>query len=442
MIKDILTFLLFAPLIGWAQWRATAIPIAHRYDDVFFINQNDGWAVNSRGKVYKTTDGGEQWSFNFEADAYLRSIEFATPELGYIGSLSSTIYRTQDGGDTWVDISDNIPFDITKNGLNYDHVPGACGLSAPSPAVIYACGIWSGEVSYVTKSIDGGDSWTTYDMTRYATKLVDIMFFNDLEGFAAGTNDDSESDNYGGVILHTIDGGETWTTVLSTNMAEDYIWKLQTPDSINVFGSITSLPFANDVRFAKSTDSGKTWGIQKVRDDKWTYIQAIGFKDALTGWTGGTFQGENGAETALYETNDGGVTWQEIAASTINTFNRIYMFNDQSIFMSGSQVYIYDQKQVIEEEEALQINEHYHQISASPNPTSHSMTIDVSISQFTRTNLDVFDVSGKQVKSIQSGFLNGGKHQFSVDLSGLKTAVYLIRLHTNEGLNILRVVKK
>jgi hypothetical protein len=51
-------------------------------------------------------------------------------------------------------------------------------------------------------------------------------------------------------------------------------------------------------------------------------------------------------------------------------------------------------------------------------------------------------VSGKQVKSIQSGFLNGGKHQFSVDLSGLKTAVYLIRLHTNEGLNILRVVKK
>jgi len=149
MIKDILTLLLFAPLIGWAQWRVTAIPIAHRYDDVFFINQNEGWTVNSRGKVYKTTDGGEQWSFNFEADAYLRSIEFATPELGYIGSLSSTIYRTQDGGDTWVDISDNIPFDITKNGLNYDHVPGACGLSAPSPAVIYACGIWSGEVSYV-----------------------------------------------------------------------------------------------------------------------------------------------------------------------------------------------------------------------------------------------------------------------------------------------------
>ncbi len=77
-------------LISWfclaqGSWKTIEVPEGIRYDDIYFINDQIGWAVgNIRGypnplhRIYKTTNGGSNWNpigpSNFPV--YLRSIEF------------------------------------------------------------------------------------------------------------------------------------------------------------------------------------------------------------------------------------------------------------------------------------------------------------------------------------------------------------------------------
>ena len=92
------------------QWQELDIPVSTRYDDVFFIDENVGWAAGgSTRRIYKTTDGGNSWVSKFIVSSYLRSIEFATPSLGFAGTLNGEFYTSTDAGENWTDISGDLP---------------------------------------------------------------------------------------------------------------------------------------------------------------------------------------------------------------------------------------------------------------------------------------------------------------------------------------------
>jgi photosystem II stability/assembly factor-like uncharacterized protein len=418
----------------FAQWEPLEIPKTTRYDDVFFIDATTGWAVGGGARtIYKTTDGGVTWTLKFQSDIapdYLRSIEFVDAQTGYVGSLNERLYRTNDGGETWTEISNDVPFSITYLGQVKNHLPGICGLSTPTTNVVYGCGIWNNGPAYVIKSTNGGTTWTTIDMTQYATQLVDIFFLNENEGFVTGRANPRTD---GGIVLYTSDGGANWQVVHKTMTANDYIWKIQTPDSVNYFGSIQSEPFTENVRFIKSTNSGFTWNTLPVTNEKWNYIQMIGFKDALNGWTGGTANG-SGGETALFETNDGGETWTRISYGCAGTFNRFFKIDDQNIFMTGQQVYKYNPSY---ESDCPNIEFGPHNIVSYPNPSNGNLTLELLIESTTRCTLEIVDINGKSIQLLHNGFINSGQHAFPVRIGD--AGVYFAVLHTNEGINYTKI---
>src|SRR4051794_34289883 len=60
-------------------WRRTAAPDAgSRHDDVFFVDPDLGWAVNSDGHILRTDDGGAKWQVQATIGAYLRCVGFAS----------------------------------------------------------------------------------------------------------------------------------------------------------------------------------------------------------------------------------------------------------------------------------------------------------------------------------------------------------------------------
>ena len=67
----------------------------------------------------RTSDGGDSWQVVL-ADptpgAYLRSIEFATVDLGFCGSLTGSLWRTGNGGDSWEDIHAALPQPVPAEG--------------------------------------------------------------------------------------------------------------------------------------------------------------------------------------------------------------------------------------------------------------------------------------------------------------------------------------
>jgi photosystem II stability/assembly factor-like uncharacterized protein len=98
-----------------------------------FVNANLGYAVGSSGVLYKTINGGSNWTktiidtnaTSFSTNATLFSVHFTDTDTGYaVGSnMEGIIYKTVDGGTTWTNqkfsisvIMRGVYFTPTKTG--------------------------------------------------------------------------------------------------------------------------------------------------------------------------------------------------------------------------------------------------------------------------------------------------------------------------------------
>lgn len=74
-----------------------------------------------------------------------------------------------------------------------------------------------------------------------------------------------------------------------------------------------------------------------------------------------------------------------------------------------------------------------------PNPFNPSTTIPVSISEFQRVKVDIYDITGRLVQSVFDGNLSNGNYALSVNLERFASGVYMYRLQTNDKVQIKRM---
>jgi len=74
-----------------------------------------------------------------------------------------------------------------------------------------------------------------------------------------------------------------------------------------------------------------------------------------------------------------------------------------------------------------------------PNPFNPSTTIPVSISEFQRVKVDIYDITGRLVQSVFDGNLSSGNYALPVDMQRFASGVYLYRLQTNDNVQIKRM---
>ncbi len=395
-------------------WTTLNIPSSGRYDDLFFLNDSTGWACNDQGNSYKTVNGGETWTLHaVDNNNYLRCIEFMDADTGFCGGFNSNsyLYKSTDGGASWTNISATIP------GLT----GGICGLSCPEGKVVYGCGIWTSP-AYLIKSLDGGVSWQTIDMSAYASALVDILFINQDIGWVSGR----APNNGGGIILLTTDGGATWQPVHNTNIHGDYVWKLQRLDDDHWFASIErDMVSGAKTNILKSTD-GISWETILVKNSYFR-LQTVGFVTPEHGWTG---------DNALFETTNGGQTWQSINASSIfgGAFNRFFRINAQKAFLSGNSIFRYDGISSASQEPAAQNNnQDIHQLKVSPNPSSGDIQISIDLRQKTQVILKIYAFNGGFEEVLWTGEHASGEYLLQASLANKPAGVYVIYLKTHHG---------
>jgi len=414
-----LFFSISLPALPQSGWSNTNIPLSGRYDDIFFLNDSVGWAAGGDFKIFHTRNGGTSWEMQFSSPHYLRSIEFATPLLGFCGSLDSSFYKTTDGGITWTDISTSI----------YPKPPGVCGLSAPDSLHIYGCGIWNSP-AYLIRSVDGGTTWTYTDMAAYAHTLVDIYFLNKDTGFVSGTANPSSD---GGIVLYTTDGGNTWTTKFKTMIPEEYIWKIQSPDTIHFFGSVNSLPSSITTRMILSADRGNTWRSRVVKNSFYN-VEMIGFIDSLTGWTGGL--------KSLFKTVDGGQTWSDNLVSTSRNYNRFFLSSPHTAYLSGIRVYKQRFTAPLPPQPPPVDSITEHSISLSPNPAESFSKVDINFKQATFADLSLYSIEGKKLQTLLHGKVVNGKRTINIYFTKYQAGVYFLVLRTNEGFQNIKIIKR
>jgi photosystem II stability/assembly factor-like uncharacterized protein len=323
------------------QWRPTQAAQARRHDDIWFLDADTGWAVNSDGKILTTGNGGASWQEQFHApDVYLRCVAFSSAQQGWVGTTTPTdrLYETHDGGQTW------------SPGRNLPAAAPAfiCGLAIVNESVIYAAGTNDPRnIPGVIKSTDGGRTWAGWDMRHHASLLVDIYFPEPDRGWVVGGKADEPPpvtrSRVKPVVLYTEDGGQTWDNVVAEIQADfpqgEWGWKIF---FVNDTVGYISLENFSAGAVLRTTDGGKTWARKVVNDQQRNAnLEGLGFVNETSGWVGGWgdkfFQGGFSSATV-----DGGNNWRD--ANEIGRFINRFRFIGNPItvgYAAGDTIYKY-----------------------------------------------------------------------------------------------------
>ncbi len=273
-----------AQIDAWKRWVAAGTPegqvsatlswhktpsgrASSRFDDVFFINRQVGWTVNSNAQVMFTQDSAVSWTVLADIEdvndnpIYLRCVQFANENIGFLGTLSAAmrLYKTIDGGSTWTpqpDLPAEAPLKV-------------CGLTVVNENVVYGTGTNEpGDFAAFLKTGDGGRTWTAKSLEEYASILIDNYFFDENRGLAVGGYTDvpratRRRSDVQPVILQTKDGGETWMNLLrdfaSLYPKGEWGWKIDVIDENIIYVSLqnfTAGAISKDNRWGK--DLGET----------------------------------------------------------------------------------------------------------------------------------------------------------------------------------------
>jgi len=423
-LTKLLIIIFCIQLNAQTSWQPTPNSINNtnnqRFDDVFFLNDNLGWAANGfYAAVYKTTDGGLTWSEQLNqtdlgSSHYFRNIEFLDENIGFLGTLNGLFHKTIDGGVTWTSVTTIAP-----------NPAAICGLDTVGTNTIYGCGAYFNP-AFIIKSTDSGLTWQYIDMSVYADALVEIYFLNDTVGYVAGQNSN------GGTLLKTEDGGNTWIEIYNSNTPGDYVWKIQVLESNTdyIFGAVESTTTALG-KFIKSTDAGNTWF---AADAPETQLQAVGFVSETHGWIGGH-------TTGFYETTDGGLTWTNLNIG--NNLNRIFIVSSTLAYAAGTTIYKYTDQTLGTTDLAVKAKSPL-QIKLTKNPVNDFLKFTIHFKANDNLLIELYDTNGKYLKRLTREHIttSNDNKNYSFNVKDLASGIYYLDFHNNSGRQTVKFIKQ
>jgi photosystem II stability/assembly factor-like uncharacterized protein len=232
-----------------------------------YIDSTLGWIVGEKGTIYKTSDGGENWSLKQSGTQNnLYDIAFED-EFNGIAIGHSVVLSTSDGGENW----NSQPFDDSVN-------------VAESFSGVYYLG---GPYSLFCKSTDKGATWVKSRIPVLSAQLRNIAFINKDTGLIcvhAGSYDDR--------ILKTTDGGVSWIQKFSNASSFHYLKE----------NFVTGY---NQGAFYRTTDFGESWALI-WKYDQYPNLYQVQFVNENFGVA---LQGSMFGNYYMF-TEDGGYSWQ------------------------------------------------------------------------------------------------------------------------------------
>lgn len=258
--------------------------------------------VGTGGGIYKSTDGGTNWSVlntGLENSFYIWSlaVDPNNPAVLYAGIENNGIYKSTNGGIDWVAVN---------TGLGSFNV-WAIAIDPNNPSILYAGTANAG----LYKSVNGGGSWTSIN-----TGVASSAFILSV------TIDPSNSSilyagSYGNGVYKSTNGGASWTSI-NSGFGNVLIIRSVTIDATN---PATLYAGTDGNGIYKSINGGTSWvpvnnGIGNA------YIWALAI-DPLTSRTLYAACNPGG----IYKTTDGGTNWSSINTGLVGLEYRSVAIN-------------------------------------------------------------------------------------------------------------------
>jgi len=154
---------------GGKTWEKQKSPVQSYLMGVHFATFQEGWAVGEKTTILHTSDGGKTWQMQFKDEDYiLKSISFCDAKNGWAAGEYGLIYHTEDGGLTWKKQAGGFGISESTGELEAGNI--LFKVIALNPKTAWAVGI----DGYVTKTTDGGATWTQVEKGVPKTHLFTI----------------------------------------------------------------------------------------------------------------------------------------------------------------------------------------------------------------------------------------------------------------------------
>src|SRR5207249_3586957 len=282
---------------------------------VKFVDTQYGWAAGGscgtttcNSSIVHTSDGGGHWTTQLASNTASFQISREFNGIDFVDSLHGWAVG---GSFNFCDVPNtdpNCPSIAYTNdgGLSWSPQNGRSNYGQTAVDFIDSLNGWAvGGGTLILHTSDGGANWVCqYEVYNYpvlpcpftptatAPVLRGVHFVNAFEGWTVGDS---------GTILHTADGGLSWSSELSGTSQN-----LRGVD----FVSPTQGWAVGDGGVILYTSDGITWSSQS--SGVGSGLRSVDLVDSLNGWT----VGDNGV---ILQTTDGGLNWNpQSSGVTVN----------------------------------------------------------------------------------------------------------------------------
>jgi photosystem II stability/assembly factor-like uncharacterized protein len=248
--------------------------------EVWFIDQQQGWALTIDRNILRTTDGGATWSEQRKAGTVQIKVPSnrAQPVMTQPEQIEHIYFINATHGWAW-------------GGGQKDE-------RAEQPGILLA-------------TVNGGQTWTSIPYP-FDGIVIDIFFLDSQRAWASSKS---------GGFYKTTDGGLTW------ERSEVIVYGDRVFESIFFADANTGWVASRSGRMARTMDGGRTWEkLFKVKEE--FHVREVFFTDKERGWAVGD-------QGVILYTTDGGDQWVSVESPIRENLTELTLINDRLGWVAG-----------------------------------------------------------------------------------------------------------
>ena len=270
-----------SPAVNWEVQNSNTKVNLH---DVWFIDEDRGWAVGDEGTILNTVNGGTTWNGQTTGEKNLRSICFVNDSNGWAVGSGGVIYYYD--GTEW-NIQNSNTSD-TIYGISFSSADNGCAV-AEGGALLF--------------TLNGGADWGKNE--KWSKPIYGIhLLNNNTKGWAAGSG--------GEVFTLTYGSGPGFelshhTRVTTRNLYDVYFNNINLGWAVGADGTI--------IHTEDGSSASPAWAIQE--SNTVNNLNGVWFSDGSSGYA----VGDNGI---ILHTNNGGAGWNQEGKEIKISLNSVY----------------------------------------------------------------------------------------------------------------------
>lgn len=236
-----------------------------------------------------------------------RGLFFINSEIGFVVGYNGDMYKTVNAGETWQKKNSGTDLHLTSVYFVNENTGFVSGQAA-----IGCLNEDCDKGSMLLHTVDGGETWTKSFFRDY-TALFNLKFFNEDEGLAiVQMRQISSARNE--FIARTEDGGASWE-LIDLPIRPVYQNFMAVNDLVWIAGE--------EQRVFRTSDRGLHWNVINTPVEAWNEIQNLYFIDEHTAFLDDA--------SHVYKTTDGGSSW-ETANFPFSSFGHLHFYNEYEGF--------------------------------------------------------------------------------------------------------------